>query len=43
MKDLKFQVLIYRLKLHLKFLKELDEEQKQDDYTQKLIDEIEIK
>ena len=44
MKDLKFQVVDLSVEIASKILKkELNEEQKQDDYTQKLIDEIEIK
>ena len=44
MKDLKFQVVDLSVEIASKILKkELSKEQKQDDYTQKLIDEIEIK
>ncbi len=44
MKDLKFQVVDLSVEIASKILKkELDEEQKQNDFTQKLIDEIEIK
>ena len=44
MQDLKFQVIDLSVEIASKILKnELKEEKKQDDYTQKLIDEIEIK
>jgi len=44
MKDLKFQVIDLSVEIASKILKkELNEEKKRDDYTQKLIDEIEIK
>jgi F-type H+-transporting ATPase subunit b len=44
LKDLKFQVVDISVEIASKILKkEFNEKQKQDDYTQKLIDEIEIK
>ena len=44
LKDLKFQVVDLSVEIASKILKkELSEKQKQDDYVQKLIDEIELK
>ena len=44
LKDLKFQVIDLSVEIASKILKkELSEKQKQDDYVQKLIDEIELK